>query len=126
MALVLDSGAFVAIEKGEGNLAARIKRERLAGRVPVTHGGVVAQVWRGGSGRQAGLARAVDLVEVVALDRDLGKAAGRLLALTGGRDVVDAAVVMIASDDDQILTSDPEDLLALASARGLFVEIESV
>jgi hypothetical protein len=52
--LILDAGAFVAVERG---VVALVKRERLAGRVPVTSGGVVAQVWQGGLGRQAPVAR---------------------------------------------------------------------
>ena len=55
--LVLGAGAFVAVERGSRDVVALIKRERLAGRSPVTSGGVVAQVWRGGSGRQAPMAR---------------------------------------------------------------------
>ena len=55
--LVLDAGAFVAVERGDREVVALVKRERLAGRPPVTSGGVVAQVWRGGRGRQAELAR---------------------------------------------------------------------
>lgn len=45
--LVLDAGAFVAVERGDRDVVALVKRERLAGRSPVTGGGVVAQVWRG-------------------------------------------------------------------------------
>ena len=55
--LVLDAGAFVALERGSRDVVALIKRERLAGRSPTTSGGVVAQVWRGGSGRQVPMAR---------------------------------------------------------------------
>jgi|HubBroStandDraft_3_1064219.scaffolds.fasta_scaffold499677_2 hypothetical protein len=51
--LILDAGAFVAAERGDRVVAALIKREWLAGRVPTTCGAVVAQVWRGGR-RQAG------------------------------------------------------------------------
>ena len=46
---VLDAGAFVAVEHGSRDVAALVKRERLAGRPPVTSGGVITQVWRGGS-----------------------------------------------------------------------------
>ena len=53
---VLDAGAFVAIERGDRDVVALVKRERLADRAPVTNGGVVAQVWRGGRGRQAPVA----------------------------------------------------------------------
>lgn len=123
MTLVLDTGALVAVERGSRELAARIKRERLLGRAPVTHGGVVGQVWRGGSGRQAGLAQLLPHVEILPLDADLGKRAGTLLRETGSSDVIDAAVVLLAGDDDLILTSDPDDLAALAVASGIHVEI---
>ena len=55
MSLIFDAGAFVAIERGDRDLVALIKRERLANRSPLTHGGVIGQVWRGGFGRQANL-----------------------------------------------------------------------
>ncbi len=35
-------------------------------------------------------------------------------------------VPITSRDDDQILTSDPHDILVLARARGLFIEIERV
>lgn len=37
--------------------------------------------------------------------------------------MIDAAVVLLAGDNDLILTSDPDDLVALAAASGLHVEI---
>ncbi|MGH3766637.1 MAG: hypothetical protein ACRDS0_05690 [Pseudonocardiaceae bacterium] len=123
MTLVLDAGALVAVERGNRALAARIKRERRDGRVPVTHGGVVGQVWRGGAGRQAGLAQLLPHIEITPLDGDLGKRAGVLLRAAGGSDVIDAAVVLLAADDDQILTSDPDDLVPLAAASGAHLEI---
>jgi hypothetical protein len=57
MTLVLDAGALLAIERQDRGVIALIKAERLAGRAPMTHGGVIGQVWRGGTGRQANLAR---------------------------------------------------------------------
>ncbi|MGQ0774698.1 MAG: hypothetical protein ACT4NY_09815 [Pseudonocardiales bacterium] len=126
MTLVLDAGALVAVERGNRELAASIKRERLLGRTPVTHGAVVGQVWRGGSGRQAGLALLLPHIEITPLDAALGKRAGALLAKAGNSDVIDAAVVLLAGDDDLILTSDPDDLVALAAASGIHVEIVPV
>lgn len=126
MTVVLDAGALVAIERGSRALVARIKRERLEGRAPVTHGGVVGQVWRGGASRQAGLARLLPHVEIAPLDGGLGKLAGVLLSKAGGSDVIDAAVVLLAADDDLILTSDPDDLVGLAVASGIHIEIVQV
>jgi len=51
MTLVLDAGAFVAIEEGDRSMWRRLKSAQIAGLPPTTHGGVVAQVWRGGGGR---------------------------------------------------------------------------
>ncbi|MGH3687180.1 MAG: hypothetical protein ACRDRU_02445 [Pseudonocardiaceae bacterium] len=126
MTLVLDAGALLAVERGSRALATSIKRERLAGRAPVTHGGVVGQVWRGESGRQAGVAQLLPHIEIVSLDGELGKRAGVLLREACGSDVIDAAVVLLAGDDDLILTSDPDDLVGLAAASGIHVEIVPV
>jgi hypothetical protein len=126
MSLLLDAGAFVAVEQGDRDVVALVKRERLAQRAPLSHGGVVAQVWRGGSGRQADLARLLAGVDVKALDQDLGKKAGVLLGLSRTDDAVDAALVCLAADGDDILTSDPGDLKALAEAAGLHIDLVPV
>lgn len=126
MTLVLDAGAFVAVERGDRTIAALIKRERLAGTAPVTHGGVVGQVWRGGSGRQASLARLLPGVEIVPLDDHLGRRAGVLLGRTGTGDVIDAALVLLADHDDEILTSDVKDLTDLATCADADVELIAI
>jgi hypothetical protein len=123
MSLVLDAGGLIAVEHGDRDVIALIKRERLAGRAPVTHGGVVGEVWRGGGGRQALLARLLPAIEIEPLDDDLGRRAGVLLGAARTSDVIDAAVVLLAGNDDEILTSDPEDLVALARAAGTHVEL---
>lgn len=126
MSLVLDAGALVAIERLDRSVVALLKRELLAGRAPLTHGGVVGQVWRSGTGRQANLARVLRGVEVRALDGALGRRAGELLAHAGEVDVIDAAVALLASDGDAILTSDPSDLAALVAAAGTHADIVPV
>jgi len=100
----------------------RLRRERELGRPVVTHGGIVGQVWRGGA-RQAQLARALAMTVVVHLDDELGRRSGTLLARTGGDDVLDAALVLLAQDGDTILTSDADDLAALAMAAGRHVDV---
>ena len=121
--LILDAGAFVAAERGDRDVVALVKRERLAGRPPVTNGGVVAQVWRGGRGRQVPVARLLAGTEVVPVGEVLGRRAGNLLAASGGSDAIDAAVVCLAGNGDDILTSDVGDLRALAEAAGVHVEL---
>jgi hypothetical protein len=126
LTLVLDSGALIALEKNDRAMWRRLKAELLAGRVPVSHGGVVGQVWRGGGARQALLAKALDGVEVRALDDELGRAAGDLLARAGAADVIDAALVLLADDGDDIATSDTDDLEPLAALVGRHVELLDV
>lgn len=126
MSLVLDAGALVALERSDRSVVALLKRELLAGRTPLTHGGVVGQVWRGGGGRQANLARLLPGVEVRALDGALGRRAGELLGVSGEVDVVDAAVALLAVDGDMILTSDPGDLAVLVAAAGTHADIVPV
>lgn len=125
MTLVLDAGAFLAIERGDREVAALIAYERRGGDVPVTHGGVIGQVWRGGP-RQALVALLLAAVEVAPLDDALGRRTGKLLGRAGTDDVIDAALVLIAADGDHILTSDATDLAALAAAAGSDVELIAV
>jgi hypothetical protein len=121
--VVLDAGALVAVERGDRDIVALIKLERLNNRAPLTHGGVIGQVWRGGRRRQANLARFLSGVDVQAIDDRLGHQAGVLLGVARGSDVIDAAVVLLATDGDDILTSDPGDLADLARAAGRHVEL---
>ena len=126
MSLVLDAGALVAVERANRDTIALIKQELLAGRTPLTHGGVVGQVWRGGSGRQANLARLLPALDIAGLDDTLGRRAGILLGRARMADVIDAALVLLATDGDFLLTSDPNDLERLAASAGLHVDIVPV
>lgn len=126
MTLVLDAGALIAVERADRDVVAMIKRERLAGRAPVTHGGVIGQVWRGGRGRQANLARLLPGLEIAPLDDAFGRRVGMLLARSRTTDVIDGAVTLLASDGDEILTTDATDLRPLVEAAGLHVDIVEV
>ena len=123
MRLILDAGALLAVERGDRDTVALLKRELIERRVPLTHGGVVAQVWRSGTGRQAVLGRLLASCEVVPFDDTLGRRIGVLLGRARKTDVVDAAVVLLAADGDMILSSDPGDLRALAVSAGIHVDI---
>lgn len=122
MTLVLDAGALIAAERSSRKVVTLLKAELRDGRVPVTHGGIIGQVWRDGA-RQAILARLLAGVEVVPLDDALGRRVGTLLARAGAEDVHDAAIVLLASDGDMIVTSDVRDIATLATACGAHVEI---
>ncbi len=90
--------------------------------MPVTHAGVLGQVWRDDPG-QARLARALRGIEVRPIDERLGRSAGALLGKAGLSDVIDAAVVLLSADGDDIITSDPGDLSRLAAQSGRHVEL---
>lgn len=123
MTLVLDAGAFLALARNDRPMWLRLKAARSRGREIVTHGGVVGQVWRGGGPRQAHLARALAGIEVRGLDGALGRRAGALLARTGTADVVDAALVLLADDGDDLVTSDLNDLRLLAETAGVHLDL---
>lgn len=122
MSLVLDSGGLVALERNERPMWVRLKAAQIDGDLPLTHAGVLGQVWRGGP-RQARLSQALEGIDVRGLDEPLGRAAGQLLAAAGLADVIDAGVVLLATDGDEIVTADHEDLGLLAAASGRHVEL---
>ncbi|MBI4864073.1 MAG: twitching motility protein PilT [Candidatus Riflebacteria bacterium] len=126
MTLVLDSGALIALERGDRSMWRRLKTALLDEEVPLSHGGVVGQAWRGRGSRQALLCRALEGVDIRPLDEALGRAAGELLALSKRSDVIDAALVLLASDGDRILTSDVGDMEPLAHAARLCVDLVPV
>jgi hypothetical protein len=121
--LILDAGAFLAAERGDREVIARVKRELRAGQIPLTNGGVVAQVWRGGPGKQSPVAKLLASVEIAPIDGALGRRAGLLLRRSGGSDAIDASLVCLTRDGDDILTSDPGDLRELARTFGAHVEL---
>jgi hypothetical protein len=120
--VILDAGAFVAVEKRDRHVGAmlRVLQQR---RVPLaTSSAVVAQVWRDGR-KQALLARAVSGVDVRALASDDDKRTGELLALSKTNDVIDAHLALGVEDGDRVLTSDPDDLAHLLDVRGVDARI---
>jgi predicted nucleic acid-binding protein len=123
MKLILDTGAFIALERNDRAMWQRLKLALQAREVPVSHGGIVGQAWRGKGSRQALLAKALDVVDIRRLDAALGRAAGELLARGKKSDVIDAALVLLANDGDRVITSDPDDLAPLARAADLDVEL---
>lgn len=125
MTMIFDSGALIGLDRGDRAMWVRLKQALLAGDPPMTHGGVLGQVWRGGP-RQARLATALAGLDVRALDGNLGRACGELLATSRQSDVIDAGIALLASDGDEIITSDPRDLATLAEATGRHVEVVPV
>jgi hypothetical protein len=124
MGVTYDTGALIAAERGERRMWAR-HRALLTARVsPAVPAPVVAQAWRGG-GRQALLAQLLRGCDVEPLDDGLARAVGALAARAGTTDVVDAAVTEAAlRRRDVVVTSDPDDLRALAASVHRRLEVE--
>ncbi|WP_244925081.1 PIN domain-containing protein [Actinomyces bowdenii] len=114
--LTLDTGALLALERGDPRVRALLRRA-MQGALPLdVPAGVVAQAWRGGP-RQARTARllADPSVQVIPLDDMTARAVGLLCGRTGRSDVVDAHVALQAQQTGHaVVTSDPQDLRALA------------
>lgn len=117
-ALVFDSGALIAIERGDRRVGAILLHAARGGIDVVTSSGCIAETWRDPA-RQARLARALQGIVEHPLEPDAARRAGILLAQTGGSNVVDAAVAQLARHGDVVLTSDPTDIDALIDATGV-------
>ncbi|HVV85628.1 MAG TPA: hypothetical protein VHE35_21355 [Kofleriaceae bacterium] len=117
MSLILDAGALIAYERGNRTVTAFLLDAAAAENTVKTSTGVVAQVWRNGA-RQAALAGLLQGVDEVELTPRRAREIGRLLGQARTTDVVDASLVELAADGDEILTSDPHDLLRVARASG--------
>ncbi len=115
--LILDSGAVIALSRGDQRARAFIARAvELGARVeiPVV---VVAETVRGGP-RDAPVNRVLKAVDAVPdATEALGRAAGRLLGTAGSSATVDALVVAqaVAAGGAHVLTGDPDDLEPLAA-----------
>jgi hypothetical protein len=117
-ALILDSGALVAVDRDDRAMTARLRAVQQHGLDLRSNAMVIAQVWRDRHGRQVSLARLLRAVDVRTVTEQDGWNAGVLQAAAGTADPIDATVVLLAAPGDRILTSDPSDLTRLAEAAG--------
>lgn len=114
MSVTLDTGALVALDRGDARVLALL--DRVSQRQQRLHipAGVVAQAWR--NPRQARLARLLRSrdVDIVALDDAAARAVGVLLGRSGTSDTVDGHVVVVAlSTGSSVVSGDPDDLRQL-------------
>lgn len=116
MGVVLDTGALIALERGDRGAWVRLSAAHRNHDPVLTSCAALAQAWRGGP-RQALLGRALAGVAEVALAPEHARSVGVLLAASGTADVVDAHVALLAGRDDVVLTSDPGDIGRLLAAR---------
>ena len=112
--MILDAGALIAVSRNDRAMIARLVAAEQEGDELTTHAMIVAQVWRDHRGRQAPLARLLRGVEIISIEDELGRRCGELLGKARTSDPIDAAVVLIASDGEAVVTSDPDDMLHLA------------
>ena len=103
MALVLDAGALIAIDRWDRVAGALLRVAQRQGVAVHTSAGVLAQAWRDGA-RQANLARTLTGIDVIAIEQTSGRRVGELLADSGTSDIVDGHVALLVAADD---TSSP-------------------
>ena len=114
MTTVYDTGVLIAADRDARTVWADHRARLEAGLVPVTTAPVIAQASR--SRRQAQLRRFLRGCDVVGFEPGQAHAVGTLLAKSGTTDVVDAHVAVTASRTGAtVITSDPDDLEALAA-----------
>ena len=115
---VLDTGALIAIERGDRAVAVLVAEARRTRSTLTVPAGCVAQAWRDPR-RQARLAAFLRLpeVDVAAMDAAEARRVGLLLASSGTSDIVDAHVAVCAlRRGTTVVTSDPNDIERLAPA----------
>jgi hypothetical protein len=126
VALTLDSGALIAIDRGDLTVHVLLKESIRRRQVVTVPAPVVGQVWRDGS-RQARLVKVLKACRVEPTSEEDARAAGVLLGKAGGADIVDALVVLGAvRRGDEVVTSDPSDLAALVAASERSVSLTVV
>lgn len=114
MTTVYDTGVLIAAERDNRHIWADHRARLEAGVVPVTTAPVVAQASR--SPRQVQLRRFLRGCDIVAFEAIHAHPVGALLAKSATSDIVDAHVAVTASlTSAVVITSDPEDLCALAA-----------
>jgi predicted nucleic acid-binding protein len=116
--IVLDTGALIALERGDKRMIALLQRALAQGRTLRVPAGVVGQAWRNGR-VQVTVARFLRSaeVEIIPLDEQLARSCGELCGVASASDVIDASVVIVARErQDLIVTSDPDDLRRLDPA----------
>jgi hypothetical protein len=123
--LTYDTGALLAAEANDRRLWAIHRRALERSHIPVVPAAVLAQAWRGGP--QPLLSRLIDTVTIDPLDEAAARLTGALLARVDSSDVVDAAVVTGAlRRGDAVVTSDRDDLIALADAAGRRLDVIAI
>ncbi len=104
----------MALERRDRTMV-RLAQRLADARTPLaTSAGVVAQVWRAGGQRHVPIAFILRRTVVVDLTYAVARLLGRMLGDAQRSDPIDAHIVFLARDRGwPVVTSDPEDLLAI-------------
>ena len=124
-ALVLDTGALTAIDRGDRSLGAALHEAARHGLDAMTSSVCVAEAWRDPT-RQARLARALAGILEHPLDSSAARQCGLLLARSGTSQVADAAVALLAQDNDVIVTSDAGDIQHLLNTANSTAHVRRI
>ena len=116
-ALILDTGALIAIERGDRQTAALLSVAALDGIEVITSSACTAQAWRSPT-RQVRLGRALEGCLEQPLDPERARLCGIALARSHTTDVPDAALCAGVREGDTVLTSDPSDIGRILQALG--------
>ena len=125
MTLILDAGGVSALAGQRARLAELRKRELWP---PVVPSVVLTEVLTGDHRRAFHTNRLLRMCLVKVVDEDLAREAGRLRTATGRAGEISATDAIVAaqaarSDDPNILTSDPDDMGALAAECSMHIAI---
>ncbi len=115
--LILDSGAVIALARGDQRARAFVDRALETGAELFVPSVVIAETVRGHGPRDAPINRVLTAVDsVLVSDEGTGRTAGRLLGRARSSETIDALVVAGAIElgGGRILTSDPDDMRPLA------------
>lgn len=129
-ALILDTGALIALDRNDRTVWAMLRTatdDKSEVSVPA---GAIAQAWRDGAS-QALLARALKHCDEVPLDGPLARASGILCGDASTADIVDASIAVVSGSrsrhgDVAIVTSDPDDLIHLINVLNAPVRIVAI
>ncbi len=113
--VTLDAGGLIALDRNDRRVVVLLVRAAETSARITVPASALAQAIRRPEG-QVRLARLVrqPTTDVVPLERVDATSVGRLLASSGTSDIVDAHVVICARrSEQQVVTSDPEDLRLL-------------
>ena len=121
MPIVLDTGALIAIDRGDRDVLSRLQTAFDNGNEVLAPAGAVGQSWRHPN-RQVLLSRTLKRCDEVPLDGSIARSSGQLCGQTGTSDVIDASFAISVADSSHhdseviLLTSDLRDMRTLLSA----------